>query len=137
MVAGGCRGGRRVDYLAFGAMCPSPTKARRGIGPARLLTRAKREFLAVAAIGGITLDNARPLIDAGASLLAVISDVFSAPRPGRPLRPYAGAVRSTPSGILQSPKKSEELFARARPPSPAVTAGPCRFRSVGGTPRFT
>jgi thiamine monophosphate synthase len=40
----------------------------------------------VAAIGGITLDNAPPLIAAGASLLAVISDVFSAPtRP--PVRP--------------------------------------------------
>ena len=31
------------------------------------------------AIGGITLDNAPPLIAAGANLLAVITDLFNAP----------------------------------------------------------
>jgi thiamine-phosphate pyrophosphorylase len=33
----------------------------------------------LAAIGGITLDNAPQLIAAGADLLAVISDLFDAP----------------------------------------------------------
>jgi thiamine-phosphate pyrophosphorylase len=33
----------------------------------------------VAAIGGITLDNAPQVIAAGADLLAVISDLFDAP----------------------------------------------------------
>ncbi|WP_442769920.1 hypothetical protein [Zoogloea ramigera] len=44
----------------------------------------------VAASGGLTLDNAPPLIAAGASLLAVISDVFSAPGPAARAAAYAG-----------------------------------------------
>jgi thiamine-phosphate pyrophosphorylase len=79
-----------VDYLAFGAVYPSPTKPHAPRAGLELLARAKRELgLPVAAIGGITLDNAPPLIAAGASLLAVISDVFSAPtrRPARPPTP--------------------------------------------------
>lgn len=87
-VAGAAAG---VDYLAFGAMYPSPTKPAALRAPLDLLTRAKREFgLPVAAIGGITLENAPPLIDAGADLLAVISDVFSAPDPAARAVAYAG-----------------------------------------------
>ena len=58
-----------------------------------------REFLAdmlglpVAAIGGITLGNAPPLVAAGASLLAVISDVFSAPDPAARAAAYAGLFK--------------------------------------------
>ena len=70
-----------ADYLAFGAFFPSPTKpgARRA-SPA-LLQAAARFGLPRVAIGGITPDNARPLIDAGADLLAVISGVFDATDP--------------------------------------------------------
>ena len=57
---------------------------------------AERRFIASAscgffcAIGGITLDNAAPLVTAGARLLAVISDVFSAPDPAARAAAYAG-----------------------------------------------
>ena len=47
-------------------------------------------FPEVAAIGGITLDNAPALVAAGADLLAVISDVFSAPDPAARAAAYAG-----------------------------------------------
>lgn len=86
----------QVDYLAFGAMFPSPTKPLAPRAGLDLLRRAKRELgLPVAAIGGITLDNAPALIDAGADLLAVISDVFSAPDPAARGAAYAGLFDSS------------------------------------------
>ena len=71
-----------ADYIAFGAMFPSTTKPHAPPAPFALIERAKRELgLPVAAIGGITLDNAAQVIAAGAELIAVVSDVFSAPDP--------------------------------------------------------
>ncbi|MPN23264.1 Thiamine-phosphate synthase [bioreactor metagenome] len=43
----------------------------------------------VAAIGGITVDNAPTLIDAGADLLAVITDLFGAANPAARAAAYA------------------------------------------------
>jgi thiamine-phosphate pyrophosphorylase len=44
-----------------------------------LLTEAKRRFdLPVAAIGGITLANAKEVVAAGADMVAVITDLFDA-----------------------------------------------------------
>src|SRR5574343_1745586 len=69
-----------VDYLAFGAVYPSSTKPQAPRAPLAMLGEAQRRFgLPVAAIGGITLDNAAPVVAAGADLLAVISDVFQGP----------------------------------------------------------
>lgn len=70
-----------ADYVAFGAVHPSPSKPQARPAPLELLTRARRELagVRVAAIGGITLDNAAPVIAAGAHFTAVISDLFEAP----------------------------------------------------------
>lgn len=71
-----------ADYVAFGAMFPSSTKPSAVRAPIDLVRRARGELgIAVAAIGGITLENAGELVDAGADLVAVISDVFDAPDP--------------------------------------------------------
>jgi thiamine-phosphate pyrophosphorylase len=68
-----------ADYLAFGSMFTSRTKPGAVRAPLELLGKAKRQFgLPVAAIGGITLENAPQLIDAGADMLAVVSDLFDA-----------------------------------------------------------
>jgi thiamine-phosphate pyrophosphorylase len=68
-----------ADYIAFGSMFPSRTKPRAVQAPLELLGEAKRRFgLPVAAIGGITLDNAPQIIAAGADILAVVSDLFDA-----------------------------------------------------------
>ena len=68
-----------ADYLAFGSMFPSRTKPGAVHAPLELLGEAKRRIgLPVAAIGGITLDNAPQLIAAGADILAVVSDLFDA-----------------------------------------------------------
>ncbi len=65
-----------ADYLAFGAFFPSPTKPNARRATPGLLGEAKPLGLPLVAIGGITPDNARPLIEAGADYLAVISGVF-------------------------------------------------------------
>lgn len=69
-----------ADYVAFGAVYPSPTKPLALKVPIELFVRCRNEIhVPVCAIGGIALANAGPLIAAGVDLLAVISDLFSAP----------------------------------------------------------
>jgi len=69
-----------ADYVAFGAVYPSPTKPQATQAATDLFVQARAELAAATcAIGGITLANAPPLITAGADLLAVITDLFSAP----------------------------------------------------------
>jgi thiamine-phosphate pyrophosphorylase len=68
-----------ADYLAFGSMYSSPTKPEAPRAPLALLGQARHRFgLPIAAIGGITLDNAPATIEAGADLLAVVTDLFDA-----------------------------------------------------------
>ena len=66
-----------ADYVAFGSVYPSPTKPDAVRAPLSLFSHDLR--VPRCAIGGITLKNAPALIAAGASLLAVISDLFDAP----------------------------------------------------------
>lgn len=67
-----------ANYLAFGAMFASLTKPQAVKAPLHLLTQAQRFERPVVAIGGITLHNAPLLLQAGASALAVITDLFDA-----------------------------------------------------------
>ena len=69
-----------ADYVAFGAFFATGTKSV--TTPADLETlRSWTEMMSVpaVAIGGITIDNCRPLIEAGADFLAVISGVWNHP----------------------------------------------------------
>lgn len=66
-----------ADYVAFGSVFPSPTKP--DAVRASLSLFANNLGVPLCAIGGITLQNAPAVIAAGASLLAVISDLFDAP----------------------------------------------------------
>lgn len=65
-----------ADYLAFGAFFPSSTKPGARRADPALLRESAAFGLPRVAIGGITADNAAPLVAAGADYLAVISDVF-------------------------------------------------------------
>jgi thiamine-phosphate pyrophosphorylase len=68
-----------ADYIGVGSMFVSTTKPHASHASLEVLTEARRRFdLPVAAIGGITVGNARQVIDAGADMLAVISDLFNA-----------------------------------------------------------
>jgi thiamine-phosphate pyrophosphorylase len=66
-----------ADYVAFGSVFPSPTKPRAVRAPLGLFSSDLG--VPLCAIGGITLDNSRKVIEAGADLLAVITDLFEAP----------------------------------------------------------
>jgi thiamine-phosphate pyrophosphorylase len=69
-----------ADYVAFGSFYPSSVKPGAVRAPIDLMRQAKAAVkVPVVAIGGITVENARPLIEAGADALAVITGVFSAP----------------------------------------------------------
>jgi thiamine-phosphate pyrophosphorylase len=68
-----------ADYVAFGSVYASPTKPEAVRAPLSLFAEARALGVPLAAIGGITLENAPRLIEAGADLLAVISDLFDAP----------------------------------------------------------
>ena len=66
-----------ADYIAFGSFFGSRVKPDAVRAVPSLLSEAKRRWrVAVVAIGGITPDNAAPLLSAGADALAVISALF-------------------------------------------------------------
>jgi thiamine-phosphate pyrophosphorylase len=82
--------GAGADYVAFGAFFPTATKAPRARAtPDLLRAAAARLELPIAAIGGITAANARPLVAAGASLLAVVSALYGREDPGAAAREFA------------------------------------------------
>jgi len=68
-----------ADYVAFGAVFASPTKPRAAHAPLSLFEKSRSLGVPLAAIGGITLDNAPAVLAAGADLLAVLTDLFEAP----------------------------------------------------------
>ncbi|MEB0207324.1 thiamine phosphate synthase [Pseudomonas sp. CCC3.1] len=68
-----------ATYVAFGRFFTSNTKP--GAAPAALdvIDQARtRLHLPICVIGGITLDNAAPLVERGADLLAVVHGLFGA-----------------------------------------------------------
>jgi thiamine-phosphate pyrophosphorylase len=68
-----------ADYVAFGSFFASTVKPGAVVALPDLLRQARREIsLPLVAIGGITVHNCAPLLEAGADALAVISAVFSA-----------------------------------------------------------
>ena len=68
-----------ADYVAFGSCFGSNTKPDAVRAPLTLFTRATRELTVhVIAIGGITADNARLALNAGADCIAVIDALFGA-----------------------------------------------------------
>jgi thiamine-phosphate pyrophosphorylase len=78
-----------ASYLAFGAFFPTRTKITAHRADVGLLRDAARFGLPRVAIGGLQPDNARPLVDAGADLLATIGAVFDAPDPQQAVRAFA------------------------------------------------
>lgn len=69
-----------ADYVAFGSFFASPTKPAAPRASLDLLHEAAPKIhVPLVAIGGITLDNAPRLLDAGADCIAVLSALFDAP----------------------------------------------------------
>lgn len=73
-----------ADYLAFGSFFASATKPRAGRATPDLIAAARAELaLPVVAIGGITPENAKMLVAAGADMLAVITALYNVADPLR------------------------------------------------------
>ena len=69
-----------ADYVAFGAFFPTATKTPKTVASLDLVRDwAETMTVPCVAIGGITPDNARPLVEAGADFLAVSAGVWSHP----------------------------------------------------------
>ena len=84
-----------ASYVAFGAFFPSPTKPHARVATPTLLADAAALGVPRVAIGGITPDNGRSLVDAGADMLAVISGVFDSPDPAAATRAYLSCFPSS------------------------------------------
>ena len=68
-----------VNYVAFGACFASRTKPNAPVASLDLFERATVELnIPTVAIGGITLQNAAQVIQAGANAIAVINAIFNA-----------------------------------------------------------
>jgi thiamine-phosphate pyrophosphorylase len=85
--------GQPVDYLAVGPVFATATKATGypaiGLDQVRAAAAiARAAGLRLVAIGGITLDRAREVIDAGAAAVAVISDLIATNDPEARVREY-------------------------------------------------
>lgn len=73
-------GEQGADYVAFGAFFPTETKETTTKADLDLLLWWSELFtVPVVAIGGITVDNCRPLVQAGADFLAVSGGVWNHP----------------------------------------------------------
>lgn len=71
-----------ASYVAFGRFFNSSTKPGAPTATLDVLDEARARIkLPICAIGGITLDNAAPLVDHGADLLAVVHGLFGAQSP--------------------------------------------------------
>ena len=80
-----------ADYVAFGAFFPSGVKPGAVKADVEVLRQARAEFdVPLVAIGGITLQNAVLLVEAGADALAVISALFDAADIQRTARDFSG-----------------------------------------------
>ncbi len=79
-----------ASYVAFGGFYASRVKKYPVTTPPDIVTRAKKEVvLPSVVIGGMTRDNALPLVTAGADMVAAISSIYLAPDPERAAREFA------------------------------------------------
>jgi thiamine-phosphate pyrophosphorylase len=79
-----------ADYVAFGAFYPTTTKPSHYRPDPSILTWWSTLFeIPCVAIGGITPDNAKPLVEAGADFLAVCQAVWSKGDTGDAVRGFS------------------------------------------------
>ena len=69
-----------ANYVAFGAVYATETKPEASTLTLDTLTLAKQQLnVPICAIGGLTVENSQSVIEAGADLCAVISDILRRP----------------------------------------------------------
>jgi thiamine-phosphate pyrophosphorylase len=82
-----------ADYVAFGAFYPTTTKPSDYRPDPTILSWWSTLFeIPCVAIGGITADNAKPLVDAGADFLAVCQAVWGKDDPAAAVKAFADVL---------------------------------------------
>lgn len=83
-----------ADYVAFGAFYPTTTKPSNYRPDPSILTWWSTLFeIPCVAIGGITADNAKPLVEAGADFLAVCQAVWGKDDTAAATKAFEGVLR--------------------------------------------
>lgn len=81
-----------ATYIAFGAVYATSTKPEAGNVGIEVIKQAVAQYdLPICAIGGLTVENSKPVIEAGADLCAVISDILGRSTAEIPARVQAWA----------------------------------------------
>ncbi|MFV5375633.1 thiamine phosphate synthase [Acinetobacter calcoaceticus] len=81
-----------ATYIAFGAVYATSTKPEAGNVGIDVIKQAAAQYdLPICAIGGLTVENSKPVIEAGADLCAVISDILGRSTAEIPARVQAWA----------------------------------------------
>ncbi|WP_151744650.1 thiamine phosphate synthase [Acinetobacter calcoaceticus] len=81
-----------ATYIAFGAVYATSTKPEAGNVGIEVIKQAAAQYdLPICAIGGLTVENSKPVIEAGADLCAVISDILGRSTAEIPVRVQAWA----------------------------------------------
>lgn len=93
-----------ADYVAFGSVYPSITKPNatrlttNDTSDQSTLNQLRRlsadSALPVCAIGGITPDNAKAVVDCGVQMIAVASGILTAPNPHQAVKQYLATLKS-------------------------------------------
>jgi len=79
-----------ASYVAFGGFYPSRVKVYEVSTPPDIVARAKETLrVPVVVIGGMTVENARPLVERGTDMVAAISSVYGAEDPQEAARKFA------------------------------------------------
>ncbi|ABB23820.1 thiamine phosphate synthase [Pelodictyon luteolum] len=89
-----------ADYAGFGHIFPTGSKAKgyKPLGPEAISLAAAALRIPLIAIGGITRENAGPLISRGAAGIAVISAVTKAESPEEAARSLMAIMNTTRAG---------------------------------------
>lgn len=93
-----------ATYVAFGAIYATSTKPEAGNVDIEVIRQARQQFdVPICAIGGLTVENAQVVIEQGADLCAVISDILGRPVQDIPARIQAwAALFAAPSSAVNS-----------------------------------
>lgn len=85
---------RGADYVAFGTPYNTPTKPGRTPTPLEVLREAveKIKTIPIFAIGGITVENAAPILETGVDGIAAITSIFGSDDPEKAARELSSLI---------------------------------------------
>ncbi len=127
-----------ATYVAFGAFFPSQSKPDAPHAELDLLKKARDEIsIPIAAIGGITSDNAQQLIDAGADMVAITRGIFNVEKDITTTTKGFVEMFNTKQQSKPEPEETNNPFTIAKKYIPGGVNSPVRaFNGVGGDPVF-